>query len=127
MTATERADIAAWVQSLSTVATRALIVVTGTGLFNAWRGVGSPADLVGNPYGNTLLVKVGLVAVAVALGAFNRFRVMPRLAAALRAPLGHSARPQERFVQVLRIEAVVLFAALIAAAVLSSSPLPSAM
>lgn len=126
MTALERADVARWVRALSAVATGALIVVAGTGLLNAWRGVGSAANLVGNAYGNTLLVKVGLVAVAVALGAFNRFRVMPRLVDALRAPLGLQARPHERFVRVLRIEAVVLFAALIAAAVLSASPSPSA-
>lgn len=124
--ATEKAEVAGWVQTLSAVATGALIVVVGTGLFNAWRGVGSPANLAGSAYVNTLLVKVGLVAIAVALGAFNRFRVMPRLMAALRAPLGRPAQPRQRFVQVLRIEAFFLFAALIAAAVLSSSPLPSA-
>jgi len=123
--ATDRAEVAQWVQTLSGVATGALIVVVGTGLFNAWRGVGSPANLAGNVYGNTLLVKVGLVAIAVALGAFNRFRVMPHLMAALRAPLGLPTQPRERFVRVLRIEAVVLLAVLVAAAVLSSSPLPS--
>jgi hypothetical protein len=39
---------------------------------------------------------------------------------------GLPARPRSRLVQVLRIEAIALFAALIAAAILSSSPLPSA-
>ena len=126
MTPVERADVARWVETLSAVATGALIVVVGTGLFNAWRGVGSVANLAGNAYGNTLLVKVGLVAIAVALGAFNRFRAMPRLLAALRAPLGDPAWSRQRFVHVLRIEAVVLLAVLIAAAVLSSSPSPMA-
>ena len=124
--ASEGAEVADWVQTLSAVATGALIVVVGTGLFNAWRGVGSPANLVGSAYGNTLLVKVGLVAIAVALGAFNRFRVMPCLVDALRAPLGLPAQWRGRFVRVLRIEAFVLLTALVAAAVLSASPLPTA-
>jgi putative copper resistance protein D len=101
-----------------------MIVVTG--IFNAWRGVGSLADLLGSAYGNTLLLKVALVAVAVVLGGLNRFRIMPRLLAALQSPHGPVAPSQQRFVQVLRIEAVILFAALVAAAVLSSSPLPLA-
>ena len=123
--ATEKTDVAGWVRALSAFATGALIVVVGTGLFNAWRSVGSPVNLAGNAYGNTLLVKVGVVAIAVALGSFNRFRVMPPLMAALRVPLGLPAPFRERFVRVLRIEAVVLFAVIVAAAVLSSSPLPS--
>ena len=102
------------------------MVIVGTGLFNAWRGVGSTANLVGSAYGNTLLVKVAVVAVAVVLGGLNRFQAMPRLLTALQSPHGSPARSQHRFVQVLRIEAVVLFAALVAAAVLSSSPLPPA-
>jgi putative copper resistance protein D len=125
MTAADWADLAGWVQTLSATATAALIVVVGTGLFNSWRGVGSTANLMESAYGNTLLVKVGLVMVAAALGGFNRFRTMPRLMAALRAPLDVSARPQDCFIRVLRIEAVVLCAALIAAALLSSSPPPS--
>jgi len=123
--AVERADMASWVKTLSAVATWALAIVVGSGLFNAWRGVGSMANLVGSAYGNTLLVKVAFVAIAVALGGFNRFQGMPRLLAALKAPVAVSSLRQ-RFVQVLRIEAVVLVAALIAAAILSSSPLPTA-
>jgi putative copper resistance protein D len=121
----DRADMASWVKTLSAVATWTLAIVVGSGLFNASRGVGSMANLVGSAYGNTLLVKVALVAIAVALGGFNRFRAMPRLLAGLE-PLAAVSSLQYRFVQVLRIEAVVLLAALIAAAVLSSSPLPTA-
>jgi putative copper resistance protein D len=124
--AIERADLARWVRALSATATGALVVIVGTGLFNAWRGVGSTANLVGSAYGNTLLIKVVLVAIAVVLGGLNRFHAMPSLLAALQSPDGSPAQAQHRFVQVLRIEAVVLFAALVAAAVLSSSPLPPA-
>jgi copper transport protein len=44
----------------------ALLVVTG--IFQAWRQVGTPAALFGTAYGTVLLVKVGLVAVLVGLG-----------------------------------------------------------
>ncbi len=115
-----------WVETLSTVATGTLVVVGATGLANAWRSVGATASLTGSAYGNALLAKVALVALAVALGGFNRFRVMPRLRSAMGASPGLFIRLQRRFVRVLRIEAVVLFAALVAAAVLSSSPLPAA-
>jgi putative copper resistance protein D len=121
----DRSDMARWVQTLSSVATGALAVVIGSGLFNAWRGIASAANLIGSAYGTTLVVKVALVLIAFALGGFNRLQAMPRLLTALRAPADHSSLPR-RFVQVLRIEAVVLFAALMAAALLSSSPLPTA-
>lgn len=124
-TALEWTDIGDWIRALSAAATGALLVIVGTGLFNTWRGVGSITNLVVSDYGRTLLVKVALVAIAVALGALNRFQAMPRLLAALRSTVQPIAQVQ-RFVNVLRIEALVLLAALIAAAVLSSSPLPPA-
>ncbi len=123
---TERVDLARWVRTLSAAATGALAVILGTGVLNAWRGVGSAAHLTGSAYGTTLLVKVALVAVAVGLGGLNRFRALPRLLAALQSTDADVAHPQQQFIQVLRIEAVVLFAALVAAAVLSASPLPAA-
>ena len=124
--AVERSDVAAWVRALSAAATGALVVIVGTGVFNAWRGVGSAANLFGTAYGTTLLVKVAFVAVAVGLGGVNRLRAMPRLLAALQSTDAAVARPQQQFVRVLRFESVVLFAALVAAAALSSSPLPPA-
>ncbi len=124
--AIERSDVVAWVRALSSSATGALVVIAGTGAFNAWRSVGSVANLTGSAYGNTLLVKVALVIIAIALGGLNRFREMPRLLFALKSSQGSPAPSQQRFVRVLRIEAFVLFAALVAAAVLSSSPLPPA-
>ena len=126
LVADERADVSRWVRALSTAATGALMVIVATGLFNAWRGVESAANLVGSAYGETLLVKLAFVAIAVLLGGLNRFRGMPRLLTALQSPHGSPAPSQQRFVQILRIEALFLFAALVAAAVLSSSPLPPA-
>ena len=59
-------------------------------------------------------MKLALVAIAVALGGFNRFAVMPSLPASW-----------PRFARVLRVEAVVLLAALVAAAVLANGEPPA--
>ncbi len=103
---------------LSALATAALAGVVATGLASAWHGLGGSlaplAPASGSPWGFALDVKLALVATAVALGAFNRFLVLPSLP---------SAWP--RFVRVLRIEAVVLLAALVAAAWLANGEPPA--
>lgn len=104
---------------LSTLATAALAVVVATGAACAWHGLdGTPAALApasGSSWGRVLDVKLALVALAVALGGFNRFVVMPALPA---------ARP--RFVRVLRVESVVLIAVLAAATLLANGEPPAA-
>ncbi|GAA1937940.1 CopD family protein [Nocardioides hwasunensis] len=60
----------------------ALLVVTGTVL--AWRIAGSWGELVDSGYGGLLLVKVVVVLVAVAIAAWNRFSLLPRLRDATR-------------------------------------------
>lgn len=60
----------------------AVLVVAGT--FLAWRIAGSWGVLLDTGYGALLLVKVLLVAVAVAVAAWNRFSVLPRLREAAR-------------------------------------------
>lgn len=121
-----RSDCARYVDALSRNATVALAGIVVTGVASTWRALDSPAQLIGNPYGTALLVKLGLVLCAAALGGFNRFVVMPSLLASLRRagqPGHHAGR---RFATVLHIEAIVLVAALIAAAVLTSTPPPTA-
>jgi len=76
----ERPERAAAVRAFSHVATVTLVVVLATGAARGLAQVGSPANLIGTSYGVTLLVKVGLVVVLVALGALNRFRLVPALA-----------------------------------------------
>ncbi|RKF38344.1 copper resistance D family protein [Paraburkholderia fungorum] len=123
--ATERAISAAFIQSLSDAATFALIVLFVTGAYNGWRGVGSPASLPDSAYGQLLLLKLGLVLVAAALGGHNRFVEMPRLLTSLKIASPTSLRrPFRRFVTVLRVEAWVLMGVLAVAAILVSSPLP---
>ena len=59
-----------------------MLVVAGS--FLAWRIAGSWGALLDTGYGALLLVKVLLVAVAVAIAAWNRFSVLPRLRDAAR-------------------------------------------
>lgn len=120
--ADDRIDCKGYIEGISTTATYALAGIVVTGLANAWFNVGSPAALVGNAYGSALLAKLALVAIAVLLGGFNRFFVLPSLTAA-----GPVAAPAlRRFTTILRIEAVVLSGVLILAAILSSTPPPTA-
>ena len=111
-------DVVRHARQLSTAATAALAGVAATGVAIAWHGLdGSVAALApasGSSWGTALDVKLALVAIAVALGAFNRFAVMPSLPAAW-----------PRFARVLRVEAVVLLAALVAAAVLANGEPPA--
>jgi len=74
-----KADRAAAVSAFSRIATVALVVVLVTGVTRGLVEVGSPANLFDTGYGIALLVKIGLVAVLVALGALNHFRVVPAL------------------------------------------------
>jgi putative copper resistance protein D len=126
MQAADRCDRANYIQALSTSATFALVGIFLTGLFSAWRNLGGFANLIGNPYGETLLVKLTLVAFAAALGGINRFLVMPPLLDSERGDGWLSEAHARKFRLVLRVEAVVLFAVLFLAAVLSSTSPPTA-
>ncbi|MFL6672367.1 MAG: copper resistance D family protein [Massilia sp.] len=122
----DRRDRANYIQALSTSATFALAGIFITGLFGAWRNLGGFANLIGNPYGETLLVKLALVACAASLGGINRFLVMPPLLDRERDEGRSSETSARKFRLVLRIEAVVLFAVLFLAAVLGSTSPPAA-
>jgi putative copper resistance protein D len=120
-----RAEVARYIEGLSSSATFALAGIFATGLFSAWHNLGGIAGLAGNVYGNVLLFKLALVALAALLGGFNRFIVMPALLAGLREPHGGAPKALRRFTLNLRIEAIVLFAVLVAAAFLSATPPPT--
>ena len=111
-------DGARYAGRLSALATAALAGVVATGLASAWHGLGgslAPATPgTASSWGATLDVKLVLVAIAVTLGGFNRLVVMPSLPGAW-----------NRFVRVLRIEALVLLATLVAAAWLANGEPPA--
>lgn len=121
-----RADCAAYVEALSRSATLALAGIFATGLLGAWRVLETPQDLIGNPYGTALLVKVGLVLCAAGLGGYNRFVLMPSLLRSLHLPEPGRAGSSQRFTGILQLEALLLLAAVVAAAVLTSTPPPMA-
>lgn len=120
-----RGECARFVKSLSTSATVALIGIFITGVLSAWRGLGNFENAFGNPYGTTLLIKVGLVLFAAGLGGLNRFVVMPQLLEQLRKPKP-AGSSNAKFAIILQVEACVLVAVLVAAAVLSSTSPPTA-
>ena len=111
-------DGARYATRLSTLATWALAGVVLTGAAIAWHGLGGSltplAPVSELSWGVMLDAKLALVAVAIALGGFNRLAVMPRLPGSL-----------PRFARVLRVEAVVLLAALAAAAWLANGEPPA--
>ncbi|MCM0620884.1 CopD family protein [Nocardioides bruguierae] len=91
----------------------ALVAVTGT--LGAWLVVDGWSALLGTSWGRVLLVKVAVAVVVVALAAWNRFVLVPRLRAASRRERGARTRP------VLRVavaEAVLLVGVLGLTAVL---------
>jgi putative copper resistance protein D len=120
-----RSERTAYVQALSGAATISLAGVFATGLYLAWRMVGTRADLFGTSYGQTLLAKLVLVGLAAAMGGFNRFFVIPALIASEQAAAAANAAAA-RFRRVLLLETLVLLAVLVLAAVLSSSAPPDA-
>ena len=100
----------------------ALSVVVLTGSYSAWIRLGSWSALVGTAYGRTLAAKLLLVALAVALGAVNRFVHVRRIEAWARdagaASRALGLRLAGRFATTVRLEGAVLIAVLAAATVL---------
>lgn len=60
------------IRRFSTVAFVSVLVLAATGIYQSWRQVGSWSALTGTAYGRLLLVKVGLVAVLVAIAYVSR-------------------------------------------------------
>ncbi len=110
--------------SLSTAATVALIGILATGVYNAYNGLRSLEDFVTTNWGQALAIKLGLVALAVALGGFNRFVGFP---AALDSNAGKTSLngSMQRLKTVLLVESALLLGAVIAAAVLASEGAPA--
>ena len=112
-------DTGRYLDSMSRAALCAVIAIVATGAYNAWHQVGTPEHLLHGSYGVTLLVKVGLVLIAIALGGYNKYIGLP---AAASSPQGIN---QVR--AVLQMETLVLMGVLAAAAILTAQQPPSAL
>jgi copper transport protein len=66
------------VRRFSPVAASCVLTLVATGTFQAWRQIGSWAALTGTTYGRELLVKLGLVALALVAAGFSRAWVRGR-------------------------------------------------
>jgi len=109
---------------LSSLATVALVLVILSGLFNTWRQLEQPSDLWTSEYGRILLIKLGLVAIMMTIGALNRFRWVPRVVEHADAPGNAGTAALQRFQQVLRIDSLVFVLIIIAASVLGTTSPP---
>ncbi len=108
----------------STVAGGLVLAVAATGTVLAWRILDGWAPLLGTTYGLLLLVKIGLALVVAGLGAWNRFRLLPRV----RGAAGHDDRLTTVGVvtRTVRVEAVVLVALLaVTGFLVNQSPRPA--
>jgi copper transport protein len=95
----------------STMAVAAVALATVAGVALSWAEVRASRALFSTAYGWTLLVKLGIVAAVVAMGAYNQRRLIPALRRAQGAPW-----PKLR--RVVRAEVVGLCALLVVTAVL---------
>lgn len=121
-TSVVRAVLIRTVARMSKAASVAVALVVLTGAFNGWRGVGgSLAALTASVWGHVLIVKLALVAAALAFGALNRWSALPRLQRSASTMDAHTV------INVMRIEAVMMAGVFVAAAVLSHSVPGSAL
>lgn len=104
------------------LAVASTIVIALTGVYNSWIHVDSFRALWGTPYGITLLVKVAVFLVMVALGGVNTFVIYPRAKRVIESDGGTAthehAKLDRSFNRSVGVEAVLGVAALLAAAVL---------
>src|SRR5438093_572257 len=105
------------VPRFSRLAAVAVGILVVTGVYSALVHVGSLPALTVTPYGRTLLVKLLFVILAVALGAYHRFVMRPRLEGP--QPADHAPRA---FLRSLAAEAVLGAVILLAVALLTITP-----
>lgn len=108
-----------YLERLSTSATAALIGILLTGMYNAAMRLGAWDNVGGNSYSTVLLIKCGLVLLALAIGGYNRLAGFPAISAR------DEVTPAVLFL--LRFESFVLVGALLAAISLASMSPPSSL
>lgn len=111
-------------KGFSGVGSAVVAVIVASGLMNGWFLVG-PAHLNGlrhTLWGELLLIKLALFLVMLALACLNRFRLTPRLEAALAGRPGAAVAALRRSVA---LEAALGLAVLVLVAVLGTQPPPT--
>ena len=97
-----------------------LTLLVASGSLMAWRIIGSWEDLFGTTYGRLLIVKVMIAALAVAIAAWNRFALLPRIIGAGDRPERLDAVSEIR--RAVAAEASVLVAVLLVTGFLVNQP-----
>lgn len=121
--AAERAGaLARLIARFTRVAVPGVVVVLLAGLYNAWLQVGSLGGLWGTAYGRTLLVKVLLVLLMLALGGLNNFYYGRRAAALVGGESGEEAA-RRGFLRAVGLEAALgVLVLLVTAALVFQTP-----
>lgn len=78
-----RTEVAALVSRFSSVAAGVLALLVVSGTLTGWRILQSWDNLFGTTYGRLLLVKVGIALLVMAIAAWNRWRLLPRVSGAV--------------------------------------------
>jgi copper transport protein len=118
------AGLVVCVPRFSNIAFVSVLALVGTGVGAAIIHLPTLASLWDTSYGQTLLVKIGLLGGAILLAAVNLLRTRPRLAAYRDRPeLGPGAASLLR--RLVAAEVLLVGSAVVAAAVLSSLPPPA--
>jgi copper transport protein len=108
------ADFSGWA-----ALTAGTLIVAGLAL--SWIEVGSIEALTTTLYGRLLLAKVALVAVVLGAAAWNRFRLVPRVAAAsLEEPAVDDAASWRTLLGLVKLEVALIVVVLMVTAVLSN-------
>ncbi len=114
-TSADHATVARMIATFSPIALTGAGIAVGAGALLAYAYVGDLASLWGTTYGRMLLLKLGLLAVTMALGAWNWRRVSPRLG---------SAEGTEQLRRSATVELIIGGLILAATAVLVALPAP---
>ena len=99
------------------LATTSLALLVPAGIYGAVLHVQRWSMLLGSPYGRVLVVKLGLAAVLIALGALNHFRYVP-------AVVSRDVGASGRFARTVRLEVLLAAAVLLCSATLGVLAMP---
>ncbi|MGH7877923.1 MAG: copper resistance D family protein [Candidatus Binataceae bacterium] len=102
---------APWVSRLAGWTVAVLLL---SGIYTAYHALmGDPALLMYAAYGRVLLIKIGAASIVLLIGAYNRFMLMPELAA---------ANARRALLRDVAVESILLFGVIGIAALLANTP-----